>query len=650
MIAGLSIWYVASQRSNGLEMARAYARAAHEKDVLYRRWNAFHGGVYVPVTKATPPNPYLDVPERDLVTPSGKQLTLVNPAYMTRQVHEVAATHGGINAHITSLKPLNPANAPGPWERRALEAIEQGQTEVSGIQSVGEEPHMRLIRPLYVEQGCLKCHGDQGYELGDVRGGISVSVPVASIWSTQSQQSQWVLFGYGCLWVLGIATIGFGGRELRRHMTQRETAARRLEATAEDLKRANASLQEQFAVARAATKAKSEFLANMSHEIRTPMTAILGFSDVLRGRLEDQQDVSAVETIKRNGEYLLELINDILDLSRIEAGKLEVERTECSPASVVNDVASLMCVPAESKGLRLEVEFRGAIPDAILSDPIRLRQILINLLGNAVKFTDAGGVRLVAQLVRGAGGPALLRFDVTDTGVGMRPDQLPELFEPFTQADSSTSRKHSGSGLGLAISRRLAEALGGDISVTSSLGKGSTFSLTVDTGSLEGVALRENATAEPAGIQREPAQTATAKDELDCRVLLAEDGPDNQRLISLILKMSGAVVEVAEDGQVACDMVSAANARGEPYDVILMDMMMPNKDGYQATRELRADGCTTAIIALTANAMAGDAEKCLRAGCDEYLAKPFDSKTFLPLVAQYARKRQTAEGRDVCIG
>ncbi len=216
MIVGLSTWYVMSQRNSSVEMARTYARAAHEKDVIYRRWNAFHGGVYVPVTKDHPPNPYLQVPEREVTTPSGRELTLVNPAYMTRQVHELAANQGGITAHITSLKPLNPLNTPDGWERRALEAMERGETEVSGIQEIGGQPYVRLIRPLYVEQGCLKCHETQGYKLGDIRGGISVSVPVGAIWATQLQQSKNVLLGYGTLWLFGIAAIALGGRELVR--------------------------------------------------------------------------------------------------------------------------------------------------------------------------------------------------------------------------------------------------------------------------------------------------------------------------------------------------------------------------------------------------------------------------------------------------
>ena len=404
------------------------------------------------------------------------------------------------------------------------------------------------------------------------------------------------------------------------------------------LESANKTLEQLSKAAETANLAKSAFLANMSHEIRTPMTAIVGFADVLLGEdgLENvpPERSRALETIKRNGEYLLRLINDILDLSKIEAGRIEVERITCSPGKVVSGVASLMRVRAEAKGLPLKIEYVGGIPESILCDPTRLRQILINLVGNALKFTETGSVRLVIRLVQSTKRPPCLQFDVIDTGIGMTQEQASNLFKPFTQADASTSRKFGGTGLGLTISRRLAELLGGDITISSVPGKGSTFSVTVKTGPLDNVSILENVTEALAESGQKAKASTASMAKLDCRILLAEDGPDNQRLISFVLKKAGAEVMVVENGQIAYEQALAAKHEGNPFDVILMDMQMPIMDGYTATRELREAGYTEPIVALTANAMAGDKEKCLAAGCDGYATKPIDRTKLFDTIAQ----------------
>ena len=389
-----------------------------------------------------------------------------------------------------------------------------------------------------------------------------------------------------------------------------------------------------------ANQAKSEFLANMSHEIRTPMTAILGFSDLVLPHLTDEDDVAAIMTIKRNGEYLLKLINDILDISKIEAGKLDVERIECYPLKIIADIASLMRVRSRAKNLPLKVDYLGPIPETIRSDPTRLRQILVNLLGNAFKFTETGEIRLVTQLVEDNNGSNHLRFDVIDTGIGMTESQIYKLFQPFTQADSSMARRFGGTGLGLAISKRLAKQMGGDITIKSKLGKGSTFTLTIATGPLEGTKMLPNPTE--ILLERNPISHDEPNQKVlnNCRILLAEDGPDNQRLIAFLLKKAGADVEVAENGQVAYERVTTAMREANPYDVILMDMQMPVLDGYQATRNLRRIEYTGTIIALTAHAMAGDEAACREAGCDDYLTKPIDRKQFLSVLSKYVEPSQ----------
>jgi signal transduction histidine kinase/DNA-binding response OmpR family regulator len=380
-----------------------------------------------------------------------------------------------------------------------------------------------------------------------------------------------------------------------------------------------------------AAQAKSEFLANMSHEIRTPLTAILGFTGVLGDpALSDEERTAHLATIQRNGEHLLSLINDILDLSKIEAGKLTVERIPCPIGELVAPAASLMGARAREKGLTFSVEYPAPVPERIRTDPTRLRQILMNLLGNAIKFTEPGGaVRLVVRVIDGLS--PRIRFDVVDTGIGVAPEVRDRLFTPFMQADPSTSRRYGGSGLGLTISRRLARMLGGDIAVDSTPGHGSTFTVDVDPGSLAGVPR-----SIPASAPAPAAAVVASAVRLDGRLLLAEDAPDNQRLITFYLRRAGATVDVAENGRVAVEKALA----GEPYDVVLMDMQMPEMDGYDATAELRRAGYHGAIIALTAHAMDGDREKCLHAGCDDFATKPIDRDALLALVRRYLDDRR----------
>ncbi len=398
-------------------------------------------------------------------------------------------------------------------------------------------------------------------------------------------------------------------------------------------------IQDRTVQANAANKAKSDFLANMSHEIRTPMTAIIGFSEnMLDDEQSDSQKLNCIRTIRRNGEYLLGLVNDILDLSKIEAGKMTVEREKCQPCHIIAEVASLMRVRADATGLSFNIEYIGAIPKTIDSDPTRLRQILINLIGNAIKFTSTGAIRLVTRFVDDSG-EALMQFDVSDTGCGMTEEQKAKLFRPFTQADSSTTRKFGGTGLGLTISKRFAELLGGDIIVASTnMGVGTTFRATVTTGPIDGVTMLEDPLSETVVTDVATVALAVQPDLKGINILLAEDGPDNQRLISYVLKKVGANVTVMKNGKLAFDAATLALNEGNPFDVILMDMQMPVMDGYKATSQLRKNGYTRPIIALTAHAMAGDRKKCIDAGCDDFATKPVDRKKLIAVICNQLQK------------
>jgi signal transduction histidine kinase/ActR/RegA family two-component response regulator len=406
-------------------------------------------------------------------------------------------------------------------------------------------------------------------------------------------------------------------------------------AALRQLARANLALEKARDDAVVASSVKSAFLANMSHEIRTPMTAILGFTDAALDRFEvGSEEWTWLDIVRRNGQHLLELINDILDLSRIEADKLEFEKIRFSPFALIAEVASLMRVRTEENGIELHVRFTTALPEVIETDPRRTRQILINLVGNAIKFTKAGSVTLRAGLVR-RDGASRIEFAVADTGIGMTDAQRSALFVPFTQGDSSTSREFGGSGLGLAISQSLARKLGGAISAASTAGVGSIFSFSIPTGVGAEVPLvmqLDEAILDrgrpPAGKNPEGVDSCG-----DRRVLLAEDGRDNQILIALLLRRAGATVTVVDNGQAAVEHALEAVRDDRPYDVLLMDIQMPLLDGLAATRALRAHGYTQCIIALTASAMAGDRERALVAGCDDFLAKPIDKDVLLAAVA-----------------
>ncbi|MSR62314.1 MAG: response regulator [Planctomycetes bacterium] len=397
-------------------------------------------------------------------------------------------------------------------------------------------------------------------------------------------------------------------------------------------------VKERTAELERANRAKNEFLANMSHEIRTPMTAILGYAELcLALDIPETDRRRYAQIIHDNGEHLLSVINDILDVSKIEAGRMTVEPTPCSPFEVVSEVRALMELRAREKGLQLKVENVGAIPEIVRTDPTRLRQILLNLLNNAIKFTEQGEVVLSFGMQPLENGGERLRFEVRDTGVGLTPEQMERVFRPFVQADTSTTRKYGGSGLGLTISQTLARLLGGDLTCESEAGKGSCFRITLDPGPLEGVRRLQQF---PADASREPRAIAPVTGPgpgpaLRGRVLLAEDVAVNRRLISTILLRAGIHVEEAENGRIALEKTLAARDAGQPFDIVFMDMQMPEMDGYEATRQLRQAGYLRPIIALTSHSMSNERQRCLEAGCDEFMTKPIDRLVLVQVLSRF---------------
>lgn len=402
--------------------------------------------------------------------------------------------------------------------------------------------------------------------------------------------------------------------------------------TQDALENANLAFQQ-------ANEAKTQFLANISHELRTPMTAVLGFAEMLKAHSDDREYRDKVATITRNAKYLLALLNDILDLSKIEAGKMDIKHESVSVPKLIEDVQALMDNRSAEEGVPLTFKFTSDVPSFVTADRIRVRQILVNLIGNALKFTDEGTVRVqidVANIEHAIGsnsagsGEHFLRIQIIDTGIGMTQEQVAALFQPFTQASAETSRKFGGTGLGLSISRRLAEAMEGHISVASKFRQGSTFSLWLPISKAQHESMGRpqvgKSAQKPLGASNDSLPT------IDARILLADDRRDVWRVARYFLEKCGAEVEIAEDGRQAVDAVDRSNAEGNPFSLILMDMQMPIMTGQEAVAALREQGCQLPIIALTADAMEGERDSCLAIGCDEYSPKPIDGPKLMRLV------------------
>jgi len=390
----------------------------------------------------------------------------------------------------------------------------------------------------------------------------------------------------------------------------------------------------------AATRAKESFLANMSHEIRTPLTAIIGYAD--SGLDRDQtigQRVDALKIIRRSGHHLLSIINDILDFSKIEAGELQVEKLPINPLQQVAEVESLVIGLANGKGLDFGVDYEFPIPETIQSDSVRIKQILLNLCGNAIKFTDTGSVHIAVQYEAIS---RKLNFRVKDTGIGMTAEQLDKIFKPFQQADNSTARRFGGTGLGLSLSKTLADLLGGELSVRSEPGKGSIFEFSLQ---LEESADEKLITCvDEISIDHDSGNPNTAVKLLMGDILLAEDNKTNQQLIRMYLEKMGARVSCADNGEIAVKL-----AQQHRYDLVYMDMQMPILSGIEAVYKLRDGGYAAPIVMLTANATPEDKAQCMQAGTDDFVTKPIVRQKLYEMTARYLQPAEQASSVDTAI-
>ena len=615
------VWNLNKASDQAMSMAYSEARAVLNKDISFRRWGSLHGGVYVPVTETQKSIPWLShVPGRDVTTTDGRQLTLLNPASMLRQMMDIFAEEYGVRGRITGLKYLNPGNAPDDWERQQLEAFTRGEKkEVWEVARFNGEPNLRYLRAMFMEPGCDKCHAILGYKTGDMRGATGLNLPLSPYLAQVAESQKQLGISHTIIWLIGLLGIVLGSRISARWDSEREKAQlellRHRDNLESEVKERTLALSIAKDAAEAASRAKSTFLANMSHELRTPMNGIMGMVELALRRTTDEKARAQLGKAKQSSQILLAVINDILDISKIEAERLVLEKTEFKLGEVLENVTSLIAMRVAENGLALHVEVSPEIAaQTLLGDPLRLGQVLLNFTGNAVKFTSEGSVTIRVRPVEETSGTALLRFEVEDTGIGISPNDQTRLFTAFEQADGSMTRKYGGTGLGLAICKQLSHLMGGEVGVESVPGQGSTFWFTARLSKLDTRHLQP-----AAGVEREGAAARLQREFAGVRVLLVEDEPINQEVSFCMLEDVGFVVDLAEDG-----LVALAQAKSQRYALILMDMQMPKMNGIDASKAIRADSLNmrTPIIAMTANAFDEDRKICLEAGMDDHIGKP----------------------------
>ena len=647
LIVGLSLYRNwARLDAQALREAEVAVTANANKDIGFRKWGASHGGVYVPQTERTPPNPWLDEGRRGGISDDGRRLVLMNPAYMLRQMQEDFSKEYGIKSRITGLDPVNPANAPDEWEKSVLgefAALGEKSAPKMELSGIGGREYMRLMVPFVTEASCLGCHANQRYKIGEVRGAIGSSVLMEPYRERARETFKVLAATHGLIWILGLLGMRAHFRGEARLLGALDAAKGELEKRKGELEaevgKRTAELLAAKEEALRAAKAKSEFLANMSHEMRTPLNGVLGLADLVSKQGLGQDQARKMEKLKFAGQHLLNVINSVLDMSKIEAGKLELAAGPVWPMKIARECASMLIEKAGQKGLELTVGWMGQEhPQKELSgDALRLGQALLNLVSNAVKFTSGGYVKVECGMDQAPGGLWRVVYRVSDSGAGIGKEDLLRLFRPFEQADGSMARSYGGTGLGLSISKQLALMMGGDCVAKSELGAGSVFELSVEL-------------PEPglAGQSRNSGQAEALDAESKLRsrhggktVLLVEDEPINAEVAKDYIEAAGLVCVVATDGQEAVEIVQS-----ERFGLILMDMQMPRMNGFEACARIKELMGAEAppICAFTANAFVEDRKKCKEAGMDGFVSKPLVPSELYEAICGLLDKAQQDEG------
>jgi len=464
-----------------LAVATDGARNMFRMIVLTRAWNAKHGGVYVPVTPEVQPNDYLDHPRRDLVTRDGLQLTMINPAFMTRLLAEMAYQEGNTIFHITSLNPIRPRNAADDWERQALQRFERGVKEVVEVVSGTDgRSQLRYMAPLLVGKPCMVCHEKQGYKVGDIRGGISISQDFAPIQSASRAGRQQLILLHASVFLLVTCVASVLLELLRRRWSGLSESIASLEQTREQLEVSNRSLTLARDSAVAAMRAKQAFLSNVSHEMRTPLNAVSGTIFLLRRQARDARQGELLDRVDAASQQLLSMIDRVLDLSRLESGELALEEHDFNLDVLLAEVFLSLRRNAEVKGLNAWLDRDPDLPASVCGDARRIAQLLGQYIDNAVKFSTQGEITLRAKAISAPADSIRIRFEVRDQGIGIDVEKQARLFQLFEQGDMSRTRLHGGYGIGLVLCKRLAELMGGKVGVTSESGSGSCFWFELD--------------------------------------------------------------------------------------------------------------------------------------------------------------------------
>lgn len=476
-LISLEIFKIKEESDN---LANTEARTNFNKNLAIRFWASSHGGVYVPIDSITQPNPALShIPERDIETPAGKKLTLVNPAYMMRQLNEYFSEYYGVVGHLTSKKLLRPENKPDEWELNALNQFETGIKEVSGYSDINGESYLRLMQPLIIKQSCLGCHGYQDYKVGDIRGGMGISIPMKPILKRTFQQKKRNILALSLLWVIGLIGLFLGYRKLGNSLRKQEQAEKELQeqnkeyaSLNEEYKVQNEELIKAKAKIEESDRLKTEFINNMSHEIRTPMNGILGFSNLLsKSGLTHEERKRFINIIQNSSNQLLRIIDDILEISKLGTKRVRVLEDKVCLNVLLLELFSIFDIKAKESKIPLYLK-KGLsdIDSVIFTDKTKLNKILSNLLDNALKFTKEGFIEFGYTVVNNE-----IEIYVKDTGIGIKADKQGIIFERFSQEDENIAPNYGGLGLGLSITKENTELLGGEISVESEKGKGSAF-------------------------------------------------------------------------------------------------------------------------------------------------------------------------------